>query len=509
MTRTDENGFCAPLLMRWALLGRRSGAIVVSGAAGGPLLGTVHVRDGRVVFLTSAERDPRPGERHAEFIAERIARLCELRDAAAAFDPSSVAAASEGGLSIPALLVGAMRRVGEQRAREWAGDRDELLVATGDLYAPFAGGPLADDERALISRLGRAASARDLEAAAEPATALRLVCALRFANLLVPAGPPRPWVGYRDPFPASAGEPEARAAAALDIPEAARVCFLVERKLADLDAGADLYTILEVERRTPAERIRASYRELAKQFHPDRHSQLAAYDPDIKARLERIFATLNAAYSVLASAAEREAYDAKLGERALRGSVRVPPPGPDPQPAPPKKRSAARPAPAGRRAAGDRPRESGPPPARAAEDAPAPSAPAAPQLEAAGFRRYGTEYYRRGEFERAVLAFRKGLALAPNDASLHAGLARALLRHEGFSRQVEAALHRAIELEPLSVERLVELADVYVANDRDEDALILIKRVLRIDPGNAEARQALSMIDGAEAPGFLDRFLKK
>src|SRR5205085_5424916 len=99
-----------------------------------------------------------------------------------------------------------------------------------------------------------------------------------------------------------------RAGDAIDAAEAARVFYLVDDKLRVIEAGADHYAVLEVERRATPEAIKKSYRDLAKVFHPDRYAQLANIDSDIKRRLSAVFDAVTKAYTILSNARERTAY---------------------------------------------------------------------------------------------------------------------------------------------------------------------------------------------------------
>lgn len=77
---------------------------------------------------------------------------------------------------------------------------------------------------------------------------------------------------------------------------------------------AYLYEILEVSPNARPAVIRAAYRCLVQQYHPDRNSA----DPDAGARMSLI----NHAYSVLADPQQRARYDKKMGIRVTerRGS---------------------------------------------------------------------------------------------------------------------------------------------------------------------------------------------
>jgi molecular chaperone DnaJ len=81
----------------------------------------------------------------------------------------------------------------------------------------------------------------------------------------------------------------------------------------------DLYAVLGVDRKAPADEIKKAYRKLARQYHPDRN-------PDDK-RAEERFKEISAAYDVLGDAEKRKQYDrgGLLGSFGAGGGAR---PGP-------------------------------------------------------------------------------------------------------------------------------------------------------------------------------------
>jgi DnaJ-domain-containing protein 1 len=355
------------------------------------------------------------------------------------------------------------------------------------------------DESALVERLAGRVTIAELLATTEleRRRALALLVALRYAGALVSASTPaRAWIGDRDPFagPAPDGPPPPTPPS---IEEAARVCYLLDQKLSALDAGADHYAILEVERRASPDAVKSSYRELAKIFHPDRHGQLSSADPTVKASLERVFQAVSTAYSTLSDAHARESYDRTLADAMQRSARPAPPPAPHrtPRPARPPDRAPAPPAPS--------PRAAWPPP---------PPTPSGPHLEAGQLELLGARYLEDGDYERAVHAFRKGTSVDPESAGCHAGLGRALVAIEGLSPAAEASLRRALALDGCSVDLVVEVATVFAEHGRAEDARILMKRALRLDPANAAARRALGLTEGAGREGvggLIDRLLRR
>ena len=78
------------------------------------------------------------------------------------------------------------------------------------------------------------------------------------------------------------------------------------------------YDVLQVERDAPPERIRAAYRRLARQYHPDRLPG--------NANATRAMAAINAAYDILSDAGRRAEHDAWI--RRAEMPRRAPPAAP-------------------------------------------------------------------------------------------------------------------------------------------------------------------------------------
>jgi molecular chaperone DnaJ len=66
-------------------------------------------------------------------------------------------------------------------------------------------------------------------------------------------------------------------------------------------AGKDLYSVLGVDKKAPADEIKKAYRKLARQYHPDRNPG--------NAQAEERFKEVSAAYDVLGDADKRKQYD--------------------------------------------------------------------------------------------------------------------------------------------------------------------------------------------------------
>ncbi|CAN4088709.1 unnamed protein product [Withania somnifera] len=96
-----------------------------------------------------------------------------------------------------------------------------------------------------------------------------------------------------------------------------------KRRSVTVDAAAkssssDLYSVLNVSRNATLQEIKASYRKLARKYHPDMNKGPGA---------EEKFKEISAAYEVLSDEEKRSSYD-RFGEAGLRGEYDVPGSGP-------------------------------------------------------------------------------------------------------------------------------------------------------------------------------------
>lgn len=532
--------FCLPLVLRKCLVDGRSGTLTFTRPGQTAPIGTLLISDGTVVFATSSERGPRPGERPDAYIIACVCALANLTDVSVRFEANDVSLPHTTPVALGRLILECLRASSDtERVLDWLGAPDELLGTALPPEQIFGKGALGGSEEYFVTHLDRPMTIDEMldTASLDRGLAARLLCALRFAGCLVPAGAPKPWVGDSDSFVPSPpavhrAEP---ARSAVDMDDVMRVCYLVEEKLRAVESGADFYALLETERRAPADRIKTQYRELAKTFHPDRHAQLADYASDIKSRLETVFGALTEAYTTLSHPKEREAYDQRLAKRENR--VMAPA---SPSPAPPKAPvetpaataapQRSEPTPPQRKAQAAAPlrppipkpivppvpRAPSPPPAPATppqQERPEPQpprAPKAPQLPVETLYAHGASYADVGDFERAVQAFRRCVEIAPEDPRMHAALGGALASLHGLNRTAESLLRKAAELGSSSADLFVEIGRIYQRYDRPQEARTLFKRAALLDPGNEEARDAL----GSDAPldsanGFFRRLFSR
>lgn len=95
-------------------------------------------------------------------------------------------------------------------------------------------------------------------------------------------------------------------------------------------------------------------------------------------------------------------------------------------------------------------------------------------------------------FPEAEAAYRRLLALNPNDADATAGLAHALTA-QGKTAEAEAVLTSALKTTPADPRLLSQLAAVYGAEDKTDQAIPLIEQLRSSDP-NAAANPAITRL---------------
>jgi tetratricopeptide (TPR) repeat protein len=111
-------------------------------------------------------------------------------------------------------------------------------------------------------------------------------------------------------------------------------------------------------------------------------------------------------------------------------------------------------------------------------------------------RTLGLAYLQSDQLAPAESAFRKVIALAPDQALGHANLGLVQLR-QGRYREAESEIRRAARLDPTSDDIALMLARVLQLTGRPDDAAREIDGVLRRTPGDVRALYALAQLAGA------------
>lgn len=554
----QNEAFSLPAHLRRCLIDRLTGTLSLLGPDGRVSV-TVGVDDGSVRSLDGSALPTSANETGPDRVRASLEPLFALSDMPSIFERGLTSVTSTAGVSLADVLLDGIRSTKDSsRVSGWLGERFDVLELVPNPYSRFSEASLGPTEGYMLSRIDRPMSVQTIldDAAIDSDLALRIVCVMRYAGVLNAVDPAKPWIGDRPAFEvADTSHESSETSSGTGSDELAQAFYLVEEKLRSVQAGADLYAILEVERRATTDRIKASYRDLAKTFHPDRHAQLAAFDADIKSRLEVIFTALTNAYSTLSNTKDREAYDSKLHKsdqasahkapvatpviptpkpppvqppapppptpepKVVKGPVKPPMPIPvvAPLPRAPKKPprpanstdTVTKPAAAHTTASSEPAGELTPPPP-AGPKVPAPK----PTVQPDALYDHGRAYAESGDWERAVQALKRGIQAAPEDARMHAKLGAALASLHGLNKLAEASLKKSLELDSNSAERFVEVAEVYLQFDRPEDAKTLFKRAFLIDSDNVEARAALGKlgipsVSTDAQPGFFKRLFRK
>lgn len=517
--------FCMPALLRKWALERTTGTLTVSAPHPAEVVATVLVENGGVVFATVRNRRDPTGELYLMLFQApdidsvdpdeaAIVRAQVTTVVADLFDWAVAEIHFQDGINLirwphvelshADLMLAGMRRVTDVgRVRKWLGDRDQVFVRSDDPFKLLRGASLRPEEAYLISRVEEPMTVDEIceSAGMDGDIVVRTVAALLFLGVLEPAAISRQ---VREAVPHPKPQPT------VDPAEAARFWYQVENKLRAVEAGIDYYGLLEVERRAPLSEIEHRYNELTRSFHPEWYKHLAPLYADVDGKLDAIFKSLTAAYAVLSNPVNRQAYDRMLAGAEKQGAIRVDVPTQGRRTAPlEQQRQAPRPA-------------EPPTPARSQPSAPPPSpspqkaAPLAgerdaeqkvPELTPAEWYKRGLEFLNKKDYDRAVSAFERGLALKPQNAQLHSALGRALTLQGTKPKRAEEVLRRAIHLAPFSATPLVELGMLYLRTGRKDDAKTCFEQALTIKPDESRAQAALEQIKGA--PGGTSALLKK
>ncbi|NUB12918.1 FkbM family methyltransferase [Azospirillum brasilense] len=114
----------------------------------------------------------------------------------------------------------------------------------------------------------------------------------------------------------------------------------------------------------------------------------------------------------------------------------------------------------------------------------------------------GQECLRRSRHTPALADFRRAAALLPEDAEMRFQLATALLESNRFEAAVDA-YHQTLSLDPAGGFTLHNLGIASTRSGRMEEALTVLRRAARLDPGHIAVREALALMlaprDPAEA----------
>ncbi len=286
----------------------------------------------------------------------------------------------------------------------------------------------------------------------------------------------------------------------------------LDRMLANF-RQCDYYDVLQTVRRASSNDIKQAYYTLAKQYHPDRYRHSS--DPEIREKLEAVFAQVSRAYDTLKDEKLRADYDRRLGASAAPPTplpqVNVAPKAPRP-PTPisrpvhgsasvPHTSSAPPPGPAA--AAHDSAPLPAPDEDHSSPVFQTPEADLTPQQQGERFFQDGLRAYQERDVLRAVHLFREAVRLSPEKGIFHLHLGVALTTNPRWYKEAEKHLLEASRADPMNLQVFLKLGQIYQEGGLKKRAESQYRAALGIDPTNRIARRALMDL-GFSVPGATD-----
>lgn len=417
-------------------------------------------------------------------VMEIIRSLFEWTEGDYVFDPK-IRAAHDVTLEMTTadiLLEGGRHVAGIPKIADSLAPHDGVVVAAKTRAISLDSGKLAPMESYVLSRIESATSIGEVGSltGVPESDAHKSVCALVAAGFLKVAGRETDVSSEEQEIDAEAME---------------RLLEDVVRRL-HFYAAADHYEVLGLSRQATTAEIKASYYQLAKKLHPDRHHN--SEQGELRSQLETLFAHITQAYDTLTDPAQRAAYD----ERIKRS--------PNHQPASPIKVSRGvkvEAAPAQRQVAAgqlngsgelngtiSRAESSEPQPQASAESATA-DAPQATRTAISNPAQVAEQFYNQGRalFEKkhyhgAVHMLREAVKLDPSRAPYHFHLGMALVRNPRTRHEAEVHLTKAAELDPYNVQIRVRLGQLYKEVGLPKKSNNFFREALSLDPDNRVAK---------------------
>ncbi|MFY9611717.1 MAG: DnaJ domain-containing protein [Blastocatellia bacterium] len=419
-----------------------------------------------------------------DLVMDIIRSLFEWTEGDYVFDPK-IRAAHDVTLEMTTadiLLEGGRHAAGIPKIADWLAPYDGVVVPAKSRTVSPDSGKLAPLESYVLSRIESATSIIEVGSltGVPEADAHRSVCALVAAGFLKVAG--------RE-TDVSSEEQE------IDAEGMERLLEDVVRRL-HFYAAADHYEVLGLSRQATTAEVKASYYQLAKKLHPDRHHN--SEQSELRSQLETLFAHITQAYDTLTDPAQRAAYD----ERIRRS--------PNHHPAPAitvsrgvkvEAASAQRRVPAGQsngsgelnatisRGASS---ESQPQASAGSTTAEAPqttrTAISNPTQAAEQFYNQGRALFEKKHYHGAVHMLREAVKLDPSRAPYHFHLGMALVRNPRTRHEAEVHLAKAAELDPYNAQIRVRLGQLYKEVGLVKKSYNYFREALSIDPDNRVAK---------------------
>jgi len=107
-------------------------------------------------------------------------------------------------------------------------------------------------------------------------------------------------------------------------------------------------------------------------------------------------------------------------------------------------------------------------------------------------KKQGDDFFDAGQYAKAVDAYKKAISQKPNFPEAYINLSEAYFNLDRFNDAVEAA-RQAISQGGWA-DAYIALGNAYLKLDRSQDALEPLTKALALDPQNAEAKTALSLL---------------
>jgi len=367
--------------------------------------------------------------------------------------PPTAPSAAAGGLNAADLAVDLARQIEDigwltERLSALGGSKVSLSSSSTAVQPHLALGP---GEGYLLSRADGTLTVREILRSAPlgEIETMRAIFSLIAVGMLAPPTPAPP-IAALDSFLKKTGT----AGATPTSPEQKERDDLLARCRSM--GEQDYYQVLGVEPTADESTIRHTYYRLARAYHPDR--LLKPHLEDIHRELEGMFASITDAYNTLSDPASRSEYDRERTERA-----------------------------AGRRKSG-------------------------PQDKHTAAR----ESYARGRKEEeaghlfeAIRYYETAIMNDPTRAEYFHHLGVCQGQNPRWRKKAEENLLQAIKINPGAVRSYLELARVYRKGGLTRRASEMYQQLLKWEPANAEALEALGRGKDAAGSGLLGGLFKK
>ena len=361
------------------------------------------------------------------------------------FDGETLPAdAASLGMTTASLLVAAVRAVDDVETLEGFIDHSSYLWAGQDALLSYQDVALNPTEGYLLSRIDGRTRAADLQRLVPMSRPqfVRAAAALVVAGLVELRGEPARH-GEAQPAEPAKKEPAAETALVFTADQQAEYNRVLQ--LASELRGKNFYARLGLARRASTPEIEATFRELARRYHPDRAQEEHLHQ--LRRELAEIYACLQDARDTLCHAERRAVYDQALTDGEL-GHGR--------------------------------------------DEAPEHRQQARRELAAANLRR-ARELVRSREFGLAVELLDQAVRLCPEPDAL-VFLAQLEFRNPMWIQRALDHLKHAVALDPTNTDGWLELANFWGARNDVERQRACLEHILAYDPKNADVHVALQTL---------------